>query len=591
MKPTKQFLTLVLLALMILLGCSKDDNTVVPPQPTQQEPEKPVTPEDIVEIDVDLTLETMTRSLNLQSEALSKYNEYLQETAEVERAIFYTGLWLQQNKNVEEVAFTSSYIVHVTFKNGLQSNLVFLPEDENGKAIYRGAPNISGSGVEKTSSKMPIKAFEGKSAASKSAEKEIKNKKVLVFNVEEREFYDNDYSAPLAVLNNNTITDLEVTVLSNEAASLEKIDEFYKYGLIIINTHGLPGSFSVKSGIKMRGLEESFTDEVIDENVLKVTGKNPEDFKNGLLTINFETKLRETGLAQPIETLEIKIGVTDKYIRNIKRLDDAVVFANFCYSGHEVEGPNTRNLVEAFKAIGAKTYYGWATDYGGGEEVDNAGAQKAELQLLKNLVSDGDLTGDSHKMDNGEAIVMSWDNYEDFAPGLSVYTILPYQDGTINFRDSYQKLWVNNQRPHPKINALALQHHIDPEYYYDDPDKIVFDVPSSLWEVPYPVYNDPDGRILYTGFRFDPVTPPANKEVVSYLVEPIEYFFDGQDHRDKWCIIDKIFLPEHDSLNLDYDGKYWVNCGGGYKDEADFARIRGLGVGGYARVTVTLKPE
>ncbi len=599
MKLKTQFLTFALLVLMALLGCNKDDNTISTPDPTIQEPETPVIPDDSIEddsieIDVDLTLETMARSLNLQSEALSKYNEYLEETAEVERAIFYTGLWLQQNKNVQEVAFTSSYIVHVTFKNGLQSNLVFLPEDENGKAIYRGAPSTSGNGVEKPASKMPVKAFGGKNSASKSAEKEIKNKKVLVFNVEEFEFYRNDYSAPLAVLNNNTITDLEVTVLSNEHASLQKIDEFYKYGLIIINTHGLPGSFSIKMGEERWGPAEPITEEYIDEYILEITGKNPEDFKNGLLTINLKTK---TNILKSIESFEIKIGVTDKYIRNLRPLDDAVVFANFCYSGHEVEGPNTRNLVEAFKAIGAKTYYGWATDYGEGEEVIDSGAKSAELILLKNLVSDGDLTGDSHKKENGEAIVMSWENPNDLSPGVSVYTILPNQDGTIDFEDSYQKLWVNNQRPDPRVNALALQHHIDPEYYYDnDTDEIVFYVPVSIWEVPHPEYNDPNGRILYVGFRFDPVTPPANKEVVRYDVETIEHSVDGRDYTS-WCGF-RTFYAEHDDpilnpsgLNLDYEGKYWLSCGGGYKDETDFARIKGLSITGLAKVTVTLKSK
>ena len=546
----------------------------------------------------------MTRSLNVQSEALSKYNEYLQETAEVERAIFYTGLWLQQDKNVKEVAFTSSYIVHVTFKNGLQSNLVFLPKDENGKAIYRGAPNTSGNAVEKTGSKMPIKAFGGKSSASKSAEKEIKNKKVLVFNVEEEEFYSNDYSAPLAILSNNAITDLEVTVLSNEAASLQKIDEFYKYGLIIINTHGRPGSFSVKSGIKMMGLEESFTDEVIDENILKITGKNPEDFKNGLLTINFTIELRDKGLAQPIDILEITIGVTDKYIRNLKPLDDAVVFANFCYSGHEVEGPNTRNLVEAFKAIGAKTYYGWATDYGEGQEVDNAGAQKAELQLLKNLVSDGDLTGDSHKKENGEAIVMSYDNYEDFAPGLSVYTILPYQDGTINFIDSYQKLWVNNQRPHPETTAVALHHHIDPDYYYDgckvvtgkngvtskDCGTRIYSTETFLVNVSIrtgPQTNSPSYWIKPV-WAFEPRSYPG-KEVISYHLSVKEFYYRG---RSQDCGIHKGATWFPDWMEVDEYGTYSFSCNdqsGAAPDQisAVIEKIYG-DLSGYAEVEVQL---
>lgn len=41
MKPTKQFLTFALMAFIIMLGCQKDDNTVIAPDPTQQEPENP----------------------------------------------------------------------------------------------------------------------------------------------------------------------------------------------------------------------------------------------------------------------------------------------------------------------------------------------------------------------------------------------------------------------------------------------------------------------------------------------------------------------------------------------------------------------
>lgn len=593
MKHIKQFLTFAFLIFLILYGCNKEDNTEIFPDPKVQQPQKPIVPKDSIEIDVELTLETMTNSLNLQSEALSKYNEYLQETSDVERAIFYTGLWLQKHHNVEEVAFTSSYIVHVTFKNGLQSNLVFLPEDENGKAIYRGAPNTSGNGVEKPDSKMPVKAFGGKSRASKSAEKEIKNKKVLIFNVEEEEFYDNDYSAPLAILNNEAATDLEVTVLSNEAARLEMVDEFYKYGLIIINTHGQPGSFSVKSGIKKWGLKDSFTQEIINENILEITKKNPTDFKDGTLTIDVVTRVKDEHTRHPVDIFEIKIGVTDKYIRSLKPLDDAVIFANFCYSGHEVEGPNTRNLVEAFKAIGAKTYYGWATDYGHGYTVLEEGAQKAELQFLRNLVRDGKLTGESHLLPGGEPIVMSLDTYENFAPGFSVYTILPKQDGAIDFNASYQKFWVNYQSPsNPRFTAYALQHRLDPGYYYDnDTDEIVFYVRTmELRETPWPAH-DPIGLHMVPGFSFAPIEAPPNKKIVQYQIEGMEYIgYEGIDFTSSCGT--RVFYPEYEDDDYDHLKEYFLPCGMGTKDwrEVIIERVRGWPRIGYAKVTVTLKP-
>ncbi len=144
-----------------------------------------------------------------------------------------------------------------------------------------------------------------------------------------------------------------------------------------------------------------------------------------------------------------------------------------------------------------------------------------------------------------------------------------------------------------------MHHHIDPEYYYDnDTDEIVFYLSVARWIVPYYRYDGvQDGRVLYTGFRFDPVTPPANKEIIRYEVEGIEFFVDGKDFMH-WCS-PMVFYPEHNDpnlvvtpLNLDPDGKYFMTCGGnGLRDEWRFEESMAVPVTGSAKVTVFLKSK
>src|SRR5690606_1283310 len=150
---------------------------------------------------------------------------------------FYTGAWLSEQDLVAEVAFTNSYIVHITFTDGLRGNLLFLPVDEEGRPIYRGAPDDMTPDMDTEAAKMAT-YVEG--MAGEEEKIIIENKKVLVFNPEAKQFYSDNYSEPLNIMD-GAIKDLDVTVVNNEAAGISQIEEFYKYGLVIINSHGIPG--------------------------------------------------------------------------------------------------------------------------------------------------------------------------------------------------------------------------------------------------------------------------------------------------------------------------------------------------------------
>ena len=59
--------------------------------------------------------------------------------------------------------------------------------------------------------------------------------------------------------------------------------------------------------------------------------------------------------------------VTEQYIRNSSLdLKDAVLFGNYCYSGHTADGPTTNNMPQAFRSKGLATYYGYSLKDGVG---------------------------------------------------------------------------------------------------------------------------------------------------------------------------------------------------------------------------------
>lgn len=445
------------LALMMCLGCSKDNDESAGPDATDKKPRE-------------ISAQSMTDNLNLERAALDKFNEFLGEATDVSQAIFYMGVWLSQQDLVKQIAYTNNNIVHIAFTDGMESNIVFMPEDANGKPVYRGAPNNAGPAATGDAAPLLVAHSRAQNAAAKEDEIVIENKNVLLFNPEADEFYYNNYYKPIDILN-NAIKDLSVTVLNNDAARLDKIDEFYKYGLIVINTHGIPGAFSIKSGFEQRDYKTTFDPYELDSNILAITKKRPEDFKTGKLTIDLHTRFLMPAKDVKFDVIKrvvIKIGVTENYIRDLKPLDNAVVFANFCYSGHTVEGATTRNMVEAFAAINAKTYYGWANGLGEGEPVINDGAQLAEERVLKNLAGEGLVTGESHLLPDGEIMTVSYAQMPKFDSGVSVFTVLPNETGEIDYSASYQKVWVAHKKPEKNDWAVELHHHLNPNYTYDD---------------------------------------------------------------------------------------------------------------------------
>lgn len=126
----------------------------------------------------------------------------------------------------------------------------------------------------------------------------------------------------------------------------------------------------------------------------------------------------------------------------------------------------------------------------------------------------------------------------------------------------------------------------------NDENKLIFYVPIELRETPWPENREPDGLSLVSGFRFGPVAPPPNKEIVKYTITAIEYFGNGGKDYTYLCG-SKTFYPGNEAKDFDYYGQYFLACGGGTQtnNEETFAIIRGFTRRGYARVVVTFKPK
>jgi len=250
--------------------------------------------------------------------------------------------------------------------------------DANGMALTRGG---GGGGR--------LKKFRLSAADDEYA---IGNKKVMVF----APYLDQLYKSPYPFKALLESEQLEVNVVTEANADLAAVNTFPDYGLIILNTHGSPNSFAIKTKVEEFDAPKLPDNRAYTEDELKTLLALPnnlplESVLNGDIELTAYLYESNQELAYVYS-----INVTENYIRKMPHLNKAVVFANHCWSGFTYKGPAESNLMEAWKSIGAVTYYGYAFDNGRSMKVSNVYCKRMEDSLLTNLVKNGDSTGISH---------------------------------------------------------------------------------------------------------------------------------------------------------------------------------------------------
>jgi uncharacterized protein (TIGR02145 family) len=424
--------------------------------------------------------------LNMGQGAVAKYQESLQANKDSIDAFLDMSKWVIQQPDVDHAIIGSMGLLEIYYKSGLTSIVSIEATDAAGNLLYRGGGN-----GDLKDNKRATSNFVNPKFKTTGEEHTINNKKVLVFNTVSKEFYNDQYPYVDELEDGNT--KLQVTQVNNVAADLSVLSTFKDYGFIILNTHGMPQGFLVSSKVAQLNTPykpdgQDFTNEEVRELFIEANGLPIEKFAN--------RELLMAVVAIPLEDKKVvymkqAVIVTDRYIRNLPRLENAIVFGNYCYSGWTADGPTTNNMAEAFKSIGAVAYYGYAFPDGTSTYVPDEFAKKMEGFLINSLVQDGDSTGVAHLL--SDLLVQGTTDYQYVRPGLEV---------TMDMTRGLMMQMIVRPSPPPFLDFL---HFFDPRYRYgcgtltDARDQEVYSIAcigDQQWMAENLRYNAP-GSLVY----------------------------------------------------------------------------------------------
>lgn len=392
----------------------------------------------------DESIENMASLLNTQQGAALTFATSMKGGKDSLDAFIDMVKWVLQQPDVSKAFVTNASILRIEYKSGLEGFVVTSAIDAQGNPYFRGGGGGSGSGNGGRALQNLYK--------STADDFVIENKKVLVFSP----FFPPEFDYHQKLQNGKI--KLEATLVEGANADLDVLNTFKDYGLVVINTHGLPHGFTLKCKVESLSLPQPpsgrvFTRDEVRAMFLEANGLPMDKFVNKELSL---TQYVFYAPGSNVAYTDARILVRDKYIRNMPHLDKAIVFGNFCYSGFSYDGPDRNNIAQAFKSIGAVVFYGYAFSDGSSAIVPNPWASYLEDSLITNLI-DGDSAGIAHLKEDGS--LRGTIGHDQISVGTAE------TEATLD--ELNRGDFVFTPRTTPVINDFGLRHFLDPRYKYD----------------------------------------------------------------------------------------------------------------------------
>lgn len=355
---------LLLSLLLIFFAACKDDNDQQTPDAQHYEPL----------FEANLALQTLGENMVA----------YSQQGYSTKAALVAASQDMASDSAIAEVWHIDSSYVFLELASGIEAVYALIPTDGNGNPIYRGG-GTGGGGT--------LKRF------SVDCSNEISNKKVLVFNAE-----FNSSVAALGVLNKaDSDLNLDVEILNKEQCTYDVVKTFGNYGLVVINTHGLPNGF-------LLGAELPIT----VQNSLSSLDAFAEQFNSDASRSIADQILidKATGVAVT-KTYDPNVPIHQQYYSDADTMktwisakqiaqfnySNAIIVGNMCYSGFNntsaLEASNIP-ILEAFQMAGTKAYFGYQQTAGLSFTVNSDFAEDMEERIYRGFFVDGDSTGNVH---------------------------------------------------------------------------------------------------------------------------------------------------------------------------------------------------
>jgi len=328
-----------------------------------------------------------------------------------QQVMMLTAAWLQTQPNVQHVDIIDSIILDIELKSGLnvifQINLV----DANG-SLTRGGGHPG----------KPLRFGPIVSAAHP-----LKNKNVLIycpFIAQPNIFGGPDLNALYnpgeidSVINIFKKSNQGFNVTLSEGDSVGIVNAFGNYGIVIIDTHGLPfGFYSSRliGSIFYFNQDSLYPESVVKAFVDQVSGPGVyEAMQNGSLLMANEANLQQVSGWQTFlnnqklgQVYQLVIG--SKYIAALPPMPNTIIVGNFCYSGW-ANDTTTKTpfyaaihhpIYTAFTSLQPLAYYSYGYPDGTSSLVDNTFGKQMEDSLAQALAVYGDSTGFAYKMADG----------------------------------------------------------------------------------------------------------------------------------------------------------------------------------------------
>lgn len=358
----------------------------------------------------------------------NKFTEFAnQGSNDPVKAMQLTAAWVTTLPTVASAElFDDSYLT-ITLKSGLQTTFIYDELDSAGHSVYRGGGGSgSGSGDPLSDPKLVSTTPPSKNA--------ILNKKVLIYAAAYSQFYSGPDMQKIVNKLQNAGLDLEVTLLKDAQCTYQIIDQFKDYGLVIIDTHGVPDGFLL--GNTFQFAFDDTTEALLKIKANAALGAGGYDRLTsgqiGFVATNSIYPLNPNWKAATKHAPMYNIWVSTKYLSTLPDLGKTVVFGNMCYSGWQVTTPGKSPAVgTTFISKNPLSYYSYAFDDKKSTKVSNNFAIEMEDTLTTSFVVDGDSTAIAQL---GNGVTRLYDKYIKPNPSGKLYC---NQNGPLDY--SYQK--------------------------------------------------------------------------------------------------------------------------------------------------------
>jgi uncharacterized protein (TIGR02145 family) len=327
-------------------------------------------------------------------------------------ALAKTEEWLSQQPKVKQSFVMDDAFIRFTLQSGLEGYFTINLTDENGLSLTRGGSEA---------------AFDNPLTLKVRSKNVLTNKKVLIFSPFVSDtWYASLYKEAEAEIIENKIksydNEFEVTNLYKAdtsdgklARQIKELESMGEYGLVILNTHGLPDGFYTSSWVY--GLSSQFdtTEAAIREGIDYLRPGTYDQILEGYFKFAYYTNLANVQNWQEflderfLDPPVLYLVVTSKFIKSIPSLENTVIFGNMCYSGWNLEQTEEPKLGggkysieyepirEAFLSHNPIAYYAYAYPDGKSAKVGNKFAKAMEDSLTRSLIRDLDSTGRAYR--------------------------------------------------------------------------------------------------------------------------------------------------------------------------------------------------